>query len=113
MAYDVNDAGYIVGSNGGIHALLWNPADYSAAPTDLDAWLDSVDPVDGAHWTLTHARAINNNGLVVGYGVYDGAMRSFVLDVSALVPEPASLAFPLLTAAAAFGAPRRRRRRNA
>jgi probable HAF family extracellular repeat protein len=116
FAYDVNDAGYVVGSSFNFRAVLWNPADYDAAPVDLDAWFDSVDPVDGANWQLTYARAINNAGQVVGYGTYndgpgglpDGG-HAFVLDVSSLVPEPASLAFPLLAAAMAFRTPRRRR----
>jgi hypothetical protein len=62
---------------------------------DLDAWLDANDPVEGAKWTLTAARGITDTGLITGYGDYnDGvtsATRAFVLDASALVPEPGSL----------------------
>jgi probable HAF family extracellular repeat protein len=115
FAYDINDAGYVVGSNFSFHALLWSPADYDAPPVDLDAWFDSVDPLNGANWTLAYARAINSSGQIVGYGIYnDGpgglsdGTRAFVLDASSLVPEPASLAFPLLAVAATFRTRRRR-----
>jgi hypothetical protein len=122
IAYGINDAGYVVG--GPFHAVLWNPTDYTAAPVDLDAWLDSVDPVAGAKWTLTHAVSISDDGIIVGEGQYIGGPGTladgnsvFLLDASSLVtepvsspvPEPASLAFPLLAAASL----RRTRRRRA
>lgn len=66
---------------------------------DLDAWLDAADPQQGAHWTLTSALGLTDLGLITGTGVYDdgpGGLTdggfAFLLDVRALVPEPASLA---------------------
>jgi probable HAF family extracellular repeat protein len=113
-AFDINDAGVIVGAadfTGATHAVLW---DAQGKPTDLDAWLDTVNPAMGASWTIHTASAINASGMVVGTGIYnDGAgglsdgTRAYVLDASPLVPEPASAA---LLAPLALLALRRRRR---
>lgn len=63
---------------------------------NLDAWLDQVNPVEGAKWTLYEAYSINDSGLIAGYGWYEsGSMsgeRAFLLDASSLIPEPASAA---------------------
>ena len=63
---------------------------------DLNSWLDTHNPIDGAKWTLREASGLNDTGLITGTGVYhDGlgdSYRAFVLDASALVPEPAGLA---------------------
>jgi probable HAF family extracellular repeat protein len=101
----MNDAGFVVGwadrsaaAGGGSWATLWR-TDAANTAVDLDAWLDAVNPSQGAFWTLTEARAINNNGLITGRGEYnDGpggltdGTRAFVLDASGLVPEPDALA---------------------
>ena len=74
----------------------------------------ATNPAEGAKWTLTAAYGLNDAGLVTGFGRYDDGAgglsdgeRAFLLDASALVPEPASAA--LLTAAALVLAARRRR----
>jgi len=67
--------------------------------TNLDAWLDATDPTEGAKWTLINAYGLSDNGLVTGYGNYNGGTgdpnngnKAFLLDASALlVPEPASV----------------------
>ena len=111
-ASGMNDAGWIVGSSGVLrgtaYATLWLPDN---TPVNLDAWLDEVDPVEGAKWNLsglqpfnnngifTGAYDINNNGIIVGLGTYnDGpgglpdGPAGWVLDASALVPEPGTVA---------------------
>jgi probable HAF family extracellular repeat protein len=88
QALGINDAGYIVGtssSNSGPHAVLWTPDN---TLIDLDLWLNQKSAAEGSHWTLTIARAINNNGLIVGDGSYDGTPYGFVLDASSLTPTP-------------------------
>jgi probable HAF family extracellular repeat protein len=104
--YGINDFGQVVGnyhtSSGAYHAFL-----YTGTPgidghvIDLDAWLDAVNPVEGAKWTLGTPRCITNTGLICGFGGYDDGpgglsdgTRAYVLDVSGLtaVPEPGSLA---------------------
>jgi probable HAF family extracellular repeat protein len=108
-AGDINDQGYVVGRaalpSNALRAALWRP---DGSVVNLDAWLDSQDPVQGSYWSLTQAFSINTSGLITGRGTYnDGAggmsdgTRAFVLDVSALVPEPAGVALflPLLALA--------------
>jgi probable HAF family extracellular repeat protein len=99
-ANGINEQGHVVGrstlANGSEHAFLYvGTPGVDGQMIDLDAWLDLVNPVEGAYWTLETANDINNNGLVVGTGVYNDVFemgrRAFVLDVSALIPEPASL----------------------
>ena len=98
-ALDIDESGNVVGlssiAGGGNRATLWL-ADFTLI--DLDAWLDSTNPLAGANWTLNDARALNELGLIVGTGTYnDGAgglpdgTRGFVLDASSIIPEPSML----------------------
>jgi hypothetical protein len=61
---------------------------------DLDAWVDAVNPTEGAEWTLSFAYGINDSRLITGYGTYnDGSgpvFRAYLLDASVL-PEPSTL----------------------
>jgi probable HAF family extracellular repeat protein len=116
----LNDAGQVAGwseiaGSSTQHAFL-----YSGTPgvdgrmIDLDAWLDADNPAEGAKWALNIAK-LSDSGWITGSGIYDadgpggvaGAERAFLLDASALVPEPGGLA--LLTASGALAARRRRR----
>src|SRR5207237_1320585 len=97
-AYSVNDAGaavgYAVRYNGGAYvgsrAVLWFS---DATAIDLNSL---IDPSRG--WTLTRAYSISDTNWVSGEGNFDpdgaGPMgaspRGFLLDVSAVVPEPPS-----------------------
>lgn len=108
-ARDVNDAEFVVGyisTPSGSRAALWRPDN---TLVDLNAWLDANYPAEGAPWTLTTASAISNNGLIAGTGQYNGGFLAFLLDGSALVPEPGATS--LLVPLAALFARRRRRRR--
>jgi probable HAF family extracellular repeat protein len=109
VANAINDAGFIVGwSEIGLrpefdlrHATLWR---LNNTAVDLDTWLKSVDPVEGARWRLDYASDINSQGVIVGWGRYDylnnhtfETVWSFRLDASSLIPEPGTLAgVPLL-----------------
>ena len=95
-AYAVNDSNVIVGSandaSGSSHAVLWTT---SGGIVDLQAWMQLVNPIEGAKWTLRYAYDINNSGLICGLGQYnDGpgglsdGQRGWILDASTFVPEP-------------------------
>jgi probable HAF family extracellular repeat protein len=91
-ADDINDAGFVVGSaerdTGSSVAALWRP---DLSIIDLEAWLDAVNPAQGAYWRLDYALSVNDAGLIVGSGSHQDGYGSFVLDASSLVPEPAGL----------------------
>jgi MYXO-CTERM domain-containing protein len=65
---------------------------------DLNTWLNANNPTEGAKWTLNYAYGLSDTGLITGWGWYnDGTTildRAFLLDASALIPEPGSLALP-------------------
>jgi probable HAF family extracellular repeat protein len=119
-ALGINSSGHVVGrsttATGQQHAFLYVGTPGSGGTMiDLDIWLDSVNPVEGAKWLLTDAYDLTDNGLLTGNGGYndgpaglpDGG-RAFILDVSTLIPEPAT--WSLLTLACAAVATRRRPR---
>ena len=123
----VNNNDYIVGYvkdpttvQLGAEAAMWIPGDDEWELFNLDAWLNQVDPALGAQWVLEEATGISDNGLVTGSGVFDstptggpaGVPRGFVLDVSSLVPEPASSAIVLLAVGPVLLRGRRRRRQR-
>lgn len=121
VAHDINSYGHIVGSSelGPDDGWARRAFLYTGTPgvdgqmINLDAWLDEVNPVEGAKWVLTEAYGINDSGLIVGYGSYyngvSWATRAFLLDASTIIPEPSSL---LLVLAGAVGLMRRRRLLN-
>lgn len=103
---DLNDLGQVVGNSvvlndigepGGHHAFLYT----DGAMYDLN---DLVG--DNSEWELVSATAINNDGLITGYGWHlpSGQQRSFLLTP---VPEPQTI---LLCGAALLGRRNRRGR---
>lgn len=90
----INEAGFAVGTihmpnpSGISGSTLWRT---DGTAINLDAWLDAIDPIEGAHWSLRTLRDISESSLVTGYGMRDGRYSAFALDVSSLVPEPATL----------------------
>lgn len=80
----------------GKQAAIWLPTDTDWQYLNLDQWLEQTDPLLASHWTLQEATAINDNGLVAGYGLFDpdgagplpATQEGFLLDASSLVPEP-------------------------
>ncbi|HEV2294792.1 MAG TPA: PEP-CTERM sorting domain-containing protein [Tepidisphaeraceae bacterium] len=118
---DINAAGHVVGwSNvegflaGGRAFLYTGTPGVNGQMIDLNAWLDTNNPIEGANWTLLEARGINDYGLITGEGIFnDGpgglsdGTRAFTLDASSLVPEPSSA---LLVALGGVGLLARRRK---
>jgi len=79
--------GFTVTAGGGVEAVLWSP---SGTATNLAAVL-------GPQWTNTGAVGINEQGDIVGSGVYDGGGYGFLLTPvsasplsAAAVPEPST-----------------------
>lgn len=84
-AYDINELGVIVGE-----AYSY---DYAAAFVyDDKTMYDLLDLIVNAQgWDLLFAaHGINDNGYIVGEGVFNGEIRGFVLAPTA-IPEPATL----------------------
>ncbi len=108
LANSINNAGLVVGFSYTVdeaqHATLWN----GTAVADLNSFLDAS--VVSAGWVLQTARAINDNGAIVGdaYNIFTGQTHAFLL---APVPEPETWAM-LLAGLAAMGAVVRRRTQN-
>jgi probable HAF family extracellular repeat protein len=86
-AYAINDMGMVVGDSetaaGQEHAFLYS----GGTMYDLNTL---ISPLSG--WTLTYADGINDQGQIIGFGLYDGSTRSFLLTPNA-VPEPISMIF--------------------
>jgi probable HAF family extracellular repeat protein len=85
-AFDTNDSGQVVGysyiddSNSGQHAFL---VDGSGPMQDLNDLINS-----SSGWTLYDAKAISDNGLIVGYGTIGGNSHVYLLTP---VPEPSTI----------------------
>lgn len=100
----------------GPEAYLWLPGETFWSYVNLDRWLNDVDPPLGARWTLSDALSLSDTWLVAGNGQYDpdglgplpAVPRGFVLDVSSLVPEPASSSAAVFLAARLLLGRRRR-----
>jgi probable HAF family extracellular repeat protein len=121
--YGINDAGQVAGSSWltgdtTFHAILYTGTPGAGGQMiDLDVWLDANNPVEGAKWILDEAFDISDSGWVTGYGAYDpdgpggvaARQTPFLLDASALVPEPSNFALLTLVIPALL---RRRRRRH-
>lgn len=69
FAYDINNAGLIVGESGQ-RAVLWE----NGALKDLNTLI----PADSG-WVLLNARGINDRGRIVGKGTFNGQARTFLL----------------------------------
>lgn len=76
-AMAVNTAGDIVGmsttATNEMHAFLWQ----NGTMTDLNDLLPS-----GSGWVLNWAYALNNTGVIVGDGLFNGARRAFRLTIT-------------------------------
>jgi probable HAF family extracellular repeat protein len=88
IAYDINSAGQAVGTSqvalGDDHAFIYTVA---TGMTDLH------DLTPGSGWTLREARAINDRGQIVGFGVNpSGQTHGFLLTPDNVTPSPCSQA---------------------
>lgn len=81
---DINDSGEIVGwsflQGTGIAAFLWQS---ETGMIDLNTLISHE-----SQWVLREAKAVNNSGLIVGWGEFMGQDRAVLLTP---VPEPSSL----------------------
>ncbi|TAK82650.1 MAG: PEP-CTERM sorting domain-containing protein [Aquabacterium sp.] len=101
FASDINDLGQVVGNYrddaGTNHAFLWQGG----------TMVELTDAVDGSGWTLEGAQAINDKGQIVGWGVFNGERRAFLLTP---VPEPATWMLTALGLGLAVAVQRRAKR---
>lgn len=72
-AYDINNAGLMVGESGG-HAILWENGQLK----DLNSQIPA-----NSGWVLQNARAINHRGQIVGKGTFNGQTHSYLLKPNA------------------------------
>ncbi len=72
-AYDINNAGLMVGESGG-RAILWENGQLK----DLNSQIPA-----NSGWVLQNARAINHRGQIVGKGTFNGQTRAFMLKPNA------------------------------
>jgi probable HAF family extracellular repeat protein len=104
-AFAINNRGQVGGysslSDGTARAMLYvGTPGADGHMINLDAWLDSVNPTDGANWILGEVDGMSDNGWITGNGSYKGSpARAFLLDASTLVvPEPNThVAFACMT----------------
>ncbi len=82
----LNNKGQIVGSvteeSGVRHAALWE----NHQPLNLNRLI-----APGSGWKLTDARAINDHGLIVGVGEFEGKRAGFLLTPSGYTPPPKAM----------------------
>ena len=81
-AYGINDSGQVVGyseSASGNLAFVWDQAN------DMQD-LNSLVTANG--WVLSSAAAVNNDGDIVGTGLFNGQPHGFLLTSSVLPPPP-------------------------
>jgi len=101
-AYAVNDDNVIVGfSNNGVgnRAFGFVPG---GTITDINTLLDA----SSTGWLITRAYDINNSGVIVGEGMFNGVSQAVILTP---VPEPATLGLALIAAPALWWLRRGRR----
>jgi probable HAF family extracellular repeat protein len=88
QAYGINNAGLVVGSaqreygSGRTSAFIYDLNASTPVMLDLNTLIDCGSDVN-ARWDLAAAKAINNNGEILGYGSFGTAQKAFLLRPSA------------------------------
>lgn len=91
FAYDINDAGLVVGAvNGSVDvAVIWTAADGMHLLAQL---IDPSDPLYQAPGRLNDAWSVNESGQIVVAGFFSGSGRhGYLFTPVEAVPEPAAL----------------------
>ena len=104
QGFGLNDLNVVVGefdTASGKHAFLHQGNGF----IDLNTFLP-----DGSGWVLQSAQDINNNGVIVGWGMVGGQTRAFVL-APKVVPEPLSMLL-FVVGGGALAASRKLRKRR-
>lgn len=86
-AHSINNLGQVVGfGSDGVNgvAFLW---DQSNGMRNINTLLNA----NSAGWNIRTAYGINNNGQIVGSGIFNGQLKAFIATPDA-VPEPATMA---------------------
>ncbi len=81
-AMHVNESGLVVGysfTNEGERAFRWDPANGIMSLNDI------ISPTTPG-WTLITANSVNNNGVIVGRGIFNGQSRAFMATPVAAEP---------------------------
>lgn len=102
IAYAINNRGQVVGNLGNSAGFMWQ----NGVLTDLNSLLDAQVVRDG--WHVVDARAINNNGAIIGDAInyQTGKQSAFILTP---VPEPETWATLVLGLGALAWVARRRK----
>ncbi|TQV80264.1 DUF3466 family protein [Aliikangiella coralliicola] len=88
-AFDINNNNQIVGTSTNSvfpttnHAFIYEDGVMKDLNDLIDCKVDGSEPIAPANWTLSEARAINDNGVIVGNGILDGVPKGFML-----IPRP-------------------------
>ncbi len=98
-ALDLNEFNQVVGNSWLETAFTSqiNPAAYHAFIWENGQMTDLNDYIAPNNWVLTHATAISNNGLIVGYGLKNGVEHGCLLSLNPLQPTPTPTAIPNAT----------------
>ncbi|MFL6334996.1 MAG: Calx-beta domain-containing protein [Pyrinomonadaceae bacterium] len=94
-AYDINNAGQVVGAsetgsadNNVSRAFIWQDTNGNNH-SDAGEMRDLNDVVPGTNWTFQEARGINDRGQIVGTGLNpDGKQHAFLLTPTDVAPSP-------------------------
>jgi probable HAF family extracellular repeat protein len=92
-----------LGDNSTQHAFLFTSG---GGMVDLNTLIGA-----GTGWVLLNAEAINDSGMIVGFGTFGGQMHAFLLD-PLLIPEPGITSL-LVAGIGLLGVYRLRRKRSA
>ena len=101
-AYDINDAGEVVGSAwlSTVNTSTVDPTLYRAFLwTDTEGMVDLNEIAPSPDWLMTAATAINENGDIVGTGLFAGQSHGFLLRGDSVTPPPVANEPPVAVAA--------------
>jgi len=85
-AFDINNLDQVVGLSqinqftSTMHAFIYEDGEMRDLNNLIDCKIDPAeDPIGNPDWTLHSAQSINDSGVIVGNGILNGELRSFML----------------------------------